>query len=245
MERMRDLQWEDLPLLTRLLTKLKRKNICKSACLPLRIIWAKSVETRINLLKNTKHKNRRLEIGPGERRILGFETVDILPGKNIDYTLDCSRRLPFKDNTFEIVYASHVLEHIPWYQVEEVLRKWVRILKPGGYMEIWVPDAIKICKAFLDAEVSGNNYIDLDGWYKFNPEKDPCVWASGRVYTYGDGVGDTRSPNWHKALFSPRYLALLMGKVGLTDIKKLEAGDVRGDDHGWINMGLRGTKPKR
>jgi len=242
-ERLRESQWKELPLLARLLIKLKRIKICKSAFLAVRFVWATSIETRLNLLKNRKHNDRRLEIGPGGRRILGFETADVVPSKNVDYTLDCSKKLPFGDNTFEVVYASHVLEHFPWYQTEEVLREWARILKPGGYMEIWVPDAIKICKAFVDAEVSGNNYIDLDGWYKFNPEKDPCVWASGRIYTYGDGVGDPKSPNWHKALFSPRYLALLMGKVGLADITKLVPEDVRGEDHGWINLGLRGTKP--
>jgi len=110
-------------------------------------------------------------------------------------------------------------------------------------LEIWVPDAVKICKAFVDDEVEGNSYIDLDGWYKFNPEKDPCVWASGRIFTYGDGTGDPKSPNWHKSLFSPRYLSLLMSKVGLTGIKRLGPKDLRADDHGWISLGIKGTKP--
>jgi SAM-dependent methyltransferase len=206
-------------------------------------IWGKNVKSRVKLRKNRRKTQRYLEIGPGNKLMPGFETLNIVGGLNVDYVFDAAKPLPFQDNAFHLVYASHVLEHIPWYQIEGVLREWVRILKPGGHMEIWVPDAIKICKAFVDAEVSGNNYIDLDGWYKFNPEKDPCVWASGRIYTYGDGVGDPRSPNWHKALFSPRYLALLMGKVGLTDIVKLAPENARGEDHGWISLGQRGTKP--
>ena len=169
-------------------------------------MWSKIILTRVKLLKNRNKMKRFLEIGPGNNRIAGFETVVIAPKKNVDYVRDCAKRLPFDNCTFDIVYSSHVLEHIPWYQVEEVLREWVRILKPGGYMELWVPDAVKICKAFVDAEIWGNSYIDLDGWYKFNPEKDPCVWASGRIYTYGDGDGDPNSPNWHKALFSSRSL---------------------------------------
>jgi SAM-dependent methyltransferase len=126
--------------------------------------------------------------------------------------------------------------------VEKVLREWVRILKPGGYLELWVPDAVKICKAFVDAELKNNNYIDMDGWYKFNPDKDPCVWISGRTYTYGDGTGDPNSPNWHRAMFSFRYLSLLMSKAGLTGIRKLNHIDIRADDHGWINLGVRGAK---
>jgi SAM-dependent methyltransferase len=240
---MKELRWEAWSLLRQLLVDLKIIRISKSFFLFLTVIWAKSIMTWINLLKNRKKCDRRLEIGPGNNRLAGFETLDIAPKKNVDYVRDCAKRLPFKNYTFDIVYSSHVFEHIPWYQVEGVLREWVRILKPSGCMELWVPDAVKICKAFVDAEVESNNYIDRDGWYKFNPEKDPCVWASGRIYTYGDGNGNPKSPNWHKALFSFRYLKLLMSKVGLVEIKRLEHKDIRGDDHGWINLGIKGTKP--
>ena len=63
----------------------------------------------------------------------------------MDYVYDAGKPLPFEDNTFDLVYASHVLEHIPWYKVEEVVKEWVRILKPGGVLEVWVPDGLKIC----------------------------------------------------------------------------------------------------
>ena len=206
-------------------------------------MWTRLILTRANLLRNSGKKKRFLEIGPGEDRIPGFETLDITPKRNVDYVRDCAKKMPFGNCTFDIVYSSHVLEHIPWYQVEEVLREWVRILKPGGYMEIWVPDGIKICKAFVDAELFGNDYIHLDGWYKFNPEKDPCLWAAGRIYTYGDGRGNPKSPNWHRSLFSPRYLKLLLARAGLQNIADLCKEEVRGNDHGWINLGARGTKP--
>jgi SAM-dependent methyltransferase len=242
MERLQELLYEEKSQLRRFLIESKIMRIFKSVFWLLRTIWAKFVKTRFNLLKYRKKSDRLLEIGPGCQRILGFETADILPRKDIDYVIDCSRKLPFKDSTYDIVYASHVLEHIAWYQVDIVVREWVRILKRGGHLELWVPDAVKICKAFIDAEIRNNNYIDMDGWYKFNSDKDPCVWASGRIYTYGDGTGDPKSPNWHRALFSYRYLSLLLSKVGLTDIRKLGREDIRGDDHGWINLGIKGTK---
>ena len=204
--------------------------------------YAKHITTRINLLRNINKSCRRLEIGSGAKRIQGFETLDINPGKNVDYVLDCTKRLPFEDETFELIYASHVLEHVPWYMLRETLDEWVRILKRGGRLELWVPDGLKICKAFVDAELNENDYTHLDGWYKFNPEKDPCLWAAGRIFTYGDGSGDSKSSNWHRALFSPRYLTLLMERAGLESIEKLNKDDVRGYDHGWINLGLIGTK---
>ena len=208
-------------------------------------IWsmrAKLVLNKISLLKYKNHGFRCLEIGPGGKGIKGFETLDITPGKYIDYVFDCSKRLPFKNGTFDIIYSSHVLEHVPWYLVEQVLKEWVRILKPGGQLEIWVPDGLKICKAFVDAELNGDNYIDSDGWYKFNPEKDPCVWAAGRIFTYGDGYGTAKSPNWHRGVFSKRYLKLIMRRAGLTKVEEIKKEEIRSSDHGWINLGVKGKK---
>lgn len=46
-------------------------------------------------------------------------------------------RLTFKDDTFDRVIAAHVLEHLP--QPHEVLREWVRVLKPGGILTLVLP----------------------------------------------------------------------------------------------------------
>lgn len=205
-------------------------------------IFAKIIINKINLKKNERKVSRCLVIGPGTERIQGFESLDINVGRDIDYVLDCSKKLPFKNETFEVIYASHVLEHVPWYMVEGTLKEWARILTTGGQLEIWVPNGVKICKAFVDAELFEKNYIHIDGWYRFNPNKDPCVWAAGRIFAYGDGHGNPSSPNWHKALFSLRYLTLLMSKAGLSDIRKIEREEIRGNDHGWINLGIKGTK---
>lgn len=187
--------------------------------------------------------HRCLEIGPGKERIEGFETLNIVPGQNVDYIRDASKRLPFIENTFDLVYTSHILEHIPWYQTIDTLIEWVRVIRPGGSLEIWVPDGLKICKALVDFEENGENYIDRDGWYKMNPEKDPCVWAAGRLFTYGDGDGNPNSPNWHRSVFTSRYLQYVMKKAGLKEIRQMNREQIRSYDHGWINLGIKGIKP--
>ncbi len=207
-----------------------------------RIYWGRHITTQLRLLKNRNLQKRCLEIGSGKNRIKGFETLDISPGRNIDYVIDASKKLPFKNDTFDIVYTSHILEHIPWYQVEDTLKEWVRILKPAGQLEIWVPNGLKICKVLVDAEINGDDLSHLDGWYKFNPDKDTCMWAAGRLFTYGDGTGCLSDPNWHRALFTPRYLKLLFEKAGLKNVTELPRDKVRSYDHGWINLGMKGTK---
>lgn len=199
------------------------------------------IKTRVNLVKNNRKKIRKLEIGPGTSRINGFETLNIINSNSTDYILDASMKLPFTSNTFEIVYASHILEHIPWYKTRDVLVEWKRIIKPEGWIEIWVPDGLKIAKAFVEAE-KGNDYLHEDGWFKFNNSHDPCLWASGRIFTYGDGLGETNHPNWHRAIFSERYLIDVLAEIGFNNVTVMTGNEVRGYDHKWINLGVKGQK---
>lgn len=206
-------------------------------------IIGRTYKNRLNLRKNKGKSKRFLEIGPGFERLPGFETLNIVGGNDIDYIFDASKRLPFEDNTFDLIYASHILEHIPWYKTEEVLLDWVRVLKPGGILEIWVPNGLKICETLLKAELEDINQTELDGWYKFNPSKNPYLWASGRIFSYGDGTGNLNHFNWHRAIFTPKYCNSLFQKIGLINIREMSSEEVRGYDHGWINFGIKGTKP--
>jgi len=197
----------------------------------------------VNRARYKSRAERKLEIGPGPRRIPGFESLNIVTGLNVDYVANASRRLPFPDRSFDLIYASHIIEHVPWYQVRDTLVEWVRVIKPGGTLEIWCPDGLKIAKAFVDAELNAGRDYEKDGWWRFNGDHDPCVWMSGRCFSYGDGSGRLAHPNWHLALFSDRYMRKLLTEVGLVDIEELPRSAVRGYDHGWINLGFRGRRP--
>ncbi len=221
----------------------KAMRLVKPILYPLLLAFHRLAITPANIIRNKNKKERWIEIGPGPNRLPGFETLNVEAAFHVDYVCNASRGLPFPDETFDLMYASHVLEHVPWYQTEQTLRSWVRTIKQGGSIEIWVPDGLRIAREFVNAEAGQQNEIHMDGWYRFNPDRDPCVWANGRIFSYGDGTGSKQSSNWHLALFSARHLQLLMQRVGLVDIERLDRSSVRGHDHGWINLGFRGRKP--
>lgn len=200
------------------------------------------IKTRFNIQRYRDQAHRKLEIGPGAYPLSGFESLNVVGGLYVDYVWNAAQPLPFDDGLFELIYASHVLEHIPWYQTVKTLREWGRILKPGGVLEVWVPDGLKICQAFVNAETAGGLTFLEDGWSRFNEDHDPCTWASGRIFTYGDGKGTVNHPNWHRALFSERRLRQLFEQAGFENIRRMSPDEVRGVSHGWINMGICGQK---
>lgn len=196
----------------------------------------------ILLRSRSGFSERRLEIGPGDVRIPGFETINIIKTSQTDFVTDVTGRLPFSDETFDVIYASHVLEHTPWYQLDETVGEWVRVLKRGGVLEIWVPDGLKIARAFCDAEEGKNDDYKNDGWYRFNEERDPARWFSGRMFSYGDGLGTRGHFNFHLAAFSERFLEKILEEAGFIDVCRMSHSECRGYDHGWINLGVKGTK---
>jgi len=64
---------------------------------------------------------------------------DIDPGKNPDVLCDVLL-VPEPDCKFDLVLASHILEHIAMEKAVGALREWVRILKVGGELVIRVPN---------------------------------------------------------------------------------------------------------
>ena len=233
---------ENATLLQRLDGKLKKSRAASLWVSSRSVIYHLFREHRV-VTRNRRKSTRLLEIGPGSQRIEGFETLNICRNKRTDYVADASKPLRFATGTFDGLYASHILEHVPWYIVDRVLKEWVRVLKPGGFLEIWVPDALKIAKAFCEAEERGDKGYLEDSWARFNAKRDSARWFCGRMFSYGDGSGKRNHFNYHRGAFSERYLRELLEDCGLRDVRRMTPEECRGYSHGWINLGITGVKP--
>jgi len=191
---------------------------------------------------------RCLEIGPELKSVGGdsppprigplWELLDVVQRKGIDWIGEWGKLnsddgrivpLPIDDNTFDYVYASHVLEHVWWYLTVSALQDAKRILRPQGKLEIWVPDFMKIVDAYLDDKPA-------DNWRRHNPHDDPMLWVNGRIFTYGPGTD-----NWHRAVFDIDSLKGCFTQAGFINVHQLEK-PTGPNHHGWINLGVVGEK---
>ena len=66
------------------------------------------------------------------------------------YVYDISRGIPFESNSVDVVYHSHLLEHLDRHLVENFFLEIKRVLKIGGVHRVVVPDFERLCKMYLD-----------------------------------------------------------------------------------------------
>lgn len=182
---------------------------------------------------------RRLEIGPHKGRLPGFETFDIVPGPLVDHVGDC-RRLPFKTGSFDLVYSSHVIEHVEMSDVEPTIAEWARIVKPGGWLEVHTVDARRVLEAWLHYDETGEWTGPAPTWRPELTRGDPYLFAACRVLNWAKGGNIYEL---HRALITPNYLRRCFERAGLTDLAPLTREDARGSRHSaFINLGLKGRK---
>lgn len=113
------------------------------------------------------------------------------------------RRLPVPDQTFDIVFSSHTLEHFGWRDIDKVLKEWSRTLKVGGELRIVVPNLRHVAQRILD-----DRMLPSDFWVMFG-EQD-------------------YQKNFHAAGFTPKVLHDLIASIGVYDNIQIREGDIDG-----------------
>ncbi|MBR0568013.1 methyltransferase domain-containing protein [Azoarcus sp. L1K30] len=150
----------------------------------------------------------RLNLGCGDKVLDGYVNVDVVEsrsGKRPDVLCDLHRLEPFQDNSVDEILSVHVIEHFWRWEVVDILREWIRVLKPGGRMILECPNLISACEEFLS---------DPERQAGGGPEGQRSMWVF-----YGD-------PRWkdpymvHRWGYTPKSLAAVMSKAGLVDARQ-------------------------
>ena len=98
-----------------------------------------------------------------------------------------TEKLPFKDDTFDIIYSKSFIEHL--YYPERYLKEAYRVLKPGGILLTLVPDWESNYKIYFDDFTHRTPFtiISLRDAYKchINLRKSKCLNSANFLFFGG------------------------------------------------------------
>jgi SAM-dependent methyltransferase len=90
-----------------------------------------------------------LNLGCGKRFHKDWTNLDFRSDNRDVIEHNLLNGIPFKDNSFDVVYHSHVLEHFARKDAVRLIQECFRVLKPYGILRLAVPDLEMIAKEYL------------------------------------------------------------------------------------------------
>ena len=91
----------------------------------------------------------RANLGCGSQICPDWINIDLVRTGPGVVAHDLSTGIPLPDASCEVVYHSHVLEHLRRPDARFFMRECFRVLKPGGILRVAVPDLEQICRQYL------------------------------------------------------------------------------------------------
>lgn len=108
-------------------------------------------------------------LGSRLSRIPFFHRVNsVLKLFNVDwdpniFVHDLTKPLPWKDDTVDVVYTSHTIEHLTKEDGKSLIGEAYRVLRPGGVIRVIVPDLNVVVERLVSGDIPAEDFIDALG----------------------------------------------------------------------------------
>lgn len=141
----------------------------------------------------------------------------------IDYA-DAARRIPEADNSVEVLYASHLLEHLDKEESSFFLKECRRILIHGGILRISVPDLGKKIDRYIKTGNSDEFILSL-----LLVNKKPKTLLEKLKFL---AIGERN----HKWMYDGKALCNLVASAGFVNPHTMDAGKTGIPDPGDLDL---------
>ena len=173
----------------------RRLNVIRYTSLPYFKMRLNRALHKPHLPKNPDGKIL-IHLGCGDQNDSRFINIDVIPFTHVHFVHDVTRLPMFQNNVADLIYGSHVLEHVSYKYSLEAVQEWFRVLKPGGVLRISLPDFDKILKIY---EAENHSIPMIEG---------PLM--GGQNYPY----------NFHYGVFNKTFLSDLFKKAGFSEVRE-------------------------
>ena len=146
---------------------------------------------------------------PGWRQI----RLDIDPEVQPDIVASMVSMPTVPSNSVDAVYSSHNLEHLFAHEVPQALAEFFRVLKPGGFALITLPDLQAIARLIADDKLDDPAYVSAAG----------PITPLDMVYGYRRYIAMGNTFMAHKTGFSAKTLGHALIAAGFATVHLAKA----------------------
>ncbi len=141
---------------------------------------------------------------------------------------NCAKHIPLPDNSLDVVYSSHMLEHLDFKARDKFFKEIKRVLKPGGIIRLCVPDLHLLASQYLELN-DADAFINSLGL--FAPLRSKGLSDRLKLLAFGN-----RS---HKWMYDGNSLCKFLKESGFKDAAAVPIGETRIPSTGALNLAER------
>jgi len=134
---------------------------------------------------------------------------------------DLLKGLNLQPESCELIFASHVLEHLSLADFDVALKNIYLYLQPGGILRIIVPDLEKYVKTYLTQR--SDNSLSSKAAHKFM--HNSFLGNTGSRITIKERLKELFSNSRHQWMWDEPSLTEALTKHGFKNIRRCEYGD--------------------
>jgi len=137
---------------------------------------------------------------------------------------NAARRIPHDAGSVDVIYSSHMIEHLVRGDAWSFLLLCHRVLRPCGRLRLVVPDLHALVHQYLQRG-NADNFL---GQMQFETHLPAGVFAKLRWLVFGG-----RGHHW---MYDARSLGQLMEEAGFVGVEMMEPGQTRIDQPSGLDL---------
>jgi predicted SAM-dependent methyltransferase len=152
-----------------------------------------------------------------------YEFVRFARENNIAFG-NATTRIPVEANCVEVIYSSHMLEHLDRNDADNFLKEVYRVLRPGGIIRLAVPDIHRQVSRYIEL---GDADGFMEGTHLCQP-RPRSIAQRLRLMVIGN-----RNHHW---MYDGNSLAALLKRHGFVRPEVVPAGETRIAGHEPLDL---------
>lgn len=134
--------------------------------------------------------------------------LDLDPAVRPDIVCSITDMKPVESDSVDAIWSSHNLEHLQRHEVPLALAEFIRVLKPGGFVLLTLPDLRQVARLVVEDRLEDHAYTSLSG----------PITALDMIFGHSASLAQGNPFMAHRTGFTARTLQGLLTQAGFVEI---------------------------